>query len=246
MCYKSSVAFPLKSFRDEAGGVQQFCELEIRNDDLVFLITRWTSQREIHHRRQKFIEIPQTADFKSAPEYPQRFPVFLFWKRTRHCFGKVDFRRNFQLSFLCFFRDQKRGPNQRPQREIQLEQFGRIFPDPGFFLYRIVHHGVEHFFDFGQVVELEKYLQQSYCGMFPRAGPEPGFEVCFFLFHHFNYPLLSIILFNAAKNSEILIWRSFKKIFAYWACRRRPAFWQTITGCTNNNHLAAVCRPCTF
>jgi hypothetical protein len=80
-----------------------------------------------------------------------------------------------------------------------MEHFGRIFCDPGILLYRRVHHGAEHFFDFSQVVELEKYLQQSYGGMLPAAGPEPGFEVCFFLFHHFvfNYALLSIILFNA-------------------------------------------------
>jgi hypothetical protein len=32
--------------------------------------------------------------------------------------------------------------------------------------------------------------------MLPAAGPEPGFEVCFFLFHHF-------VLFNAKETSVI-------------------------------------------
>lgn len=48
--YKSSVTFPLKSFHDEPGGVQHFCELEIRNDDLLSRFTPGISQREIHHR----------------------------------------------------------------------------------------------------------------------------------------------------------------------------------------------------
>jgi len=45
---------------------------------------------------------------------------------------------------------------------VEMKDDGRVFPDPDFPPDRILHEEAEPVFGRGQVMELEKYLQQSY------------------------------------------------------------------------------------
>lgn len=135
----------------------------------------------MHDFRQELLKFLKRIFFKSILENFCRIAVFFLRQRTLQERTAL-FRKLMNQPFSTLFSKAPPCPNKRPQRLVKVKYNGRIFRNPGFLLYGVLHDEMEPFFGSDQVMELEKYVHQRKCRMLVAAGPETGFEV--FVFFH--------------------------------------------------------------
>ncbi len=169
-------------FEDELGGIEHFVQVDERGDGIAFRDIAEGAEGEIYGLRQEMVKVPDAESAERFPEHQERIPVFVLRKGTQHRRRHRCCRR-MERPFLCFGLQAVAGADKGTERQVKVEDHGRVvfhqdFPVPG-----VRHHVIEPVFGGCRFMEPEKGVHQAEGGIFPAVCPASGFKISVFLFH---------------------------------------------------------------
>jgi hypothetical protein len=158
-------------FQDQQCRIQHLIQVEERADDILFGDIVEIAEGKIDDLSQKNVKVPDGEFLKGFPEYRHRIPIFVFRKRSRPPL-RYRFFSGHDCPFLCCQLQTIAGTHKRPERQVEIKEYGRIVFHQDFRLLGMLHHFIQPVFGRCRIVELEKGVHQAEGGMFTAAGPK--------------------------------------------------------------------------